>query len=91
MLRALWAGDPEQGVDHDGEFFAFTGAVSWPKPAQPGGVPLHVGGHTRAAARRAGRYGDGLQPLGVVGDELADLVALMRERGRRRPAATPTR
>jgi alkanesulfonate monooxygenase SsuD/methylene tetrahydromethanopterin reductase-like flavin-dependent oxidoreductase (luciferase family) len=53
-------------------------------------VPVHVGGHSRAAARRAGRYGAGLQPLGVAGDELAGLVALMRaeaERAGRDPAA----
>ena len=28
---------------------------SFPKPAQKGGVPIHVGGHSPAAARRAGR------------------------------------
>ena len=38
-----------------------------------------MGGHTRAAARRAGRYGAGLQPLGVTGDDLARLVMLMRD------------
>ena len=42
-------------------------------------MPIHIGGHSRAAARRAGRLGDGFQPLGLVGSELADLVALMRD------------
>ncbi|MDN4172191.1 LLM class F420-dependent oxidoreductase [Nocardioides sp. SOB77] len=83
VMRALWAGTDPAGVDHRGEFFSFSGAMSWPKPAQPGGVPLHVGGHSRAAARRAGRHGDGLQPLGVAGEELAALVALMREEAER--------
>lgn len=78
VLRELWAGDLD-GVDHHGEFFDFERAVCRPRPAQTGGVPLHVGGHSKAAARRAGRYGDGLQPLGVAGEQLADLVALMRE------------
>ncbi|WP_372506027.1 hypothetical protein [Actinomadura madurae] len=41
--------------------------MSYPKPVQRGGIPIHVGGHTKAAARRAGRYGDGFQPLGVAG------------------------
>jgi alkanesulfonate monooxygenase SsuD/methylene tetrahydromethanopterin reductase-like flavin-dependent oxidoreductase (luciferase family) len=41
-------------------------------------VPIHIGGHSRAAARRAGRLGDGLQPLGVAGDGLSDLVSVMR-------------
>lgn len=79
ILRELWSDTSENGVDHHGEFFDFDGAMSYPKPARPGGVPIHIGGHSRAAARRAGRHGDGLQPLGVVGDELAALVALMRE------------
>ncbi|TDD91116.1 LLM class F420-dependent oxidoreductase [Actinomadura darangshiensis] len=79
VLRKLWADTAPSGASHDGEFFRFKGAMSYPKPVQEGGVPIHVGGHTKAAARRAGRYGDGLQPLGVAGDELAALVALMRE------------
>lgn len=79
VLRKLWADTAPDGAAHDGEFFQFKGAMSYPKPVQKGGVPIHVGGHTKAAARRAGRYGDGLQPLGVAGDELRSLVALMRE------------
>lgn len=73
VLDKLWGDGP---ADHDGEFFRFGNALSFPKPHSP--VPVHVGGHTRAAARRAGRYGAGLQPLGVAGDDLAALVSLMR-------------
>ena len=83
VLRKLWADTAPTGAAHDGEFFRFKGAMSYPKPVQEGGVPVHVGGHTRAAARRAGRFGDGLQPLGVAGDELRSLVALMREEAER--------
>jgi len=77
VMRALWSDSSPRGVDHDGEFFTLRGAMSWPKPVG-GHVPIHIGGHSRAAARRAGRLGDGLQPLGVAGDELAALVSLMR-------------
>jgi probable F420-dependent oxidoreductase len=76
VLRLLWADHPD-GVSHHGEFFDFDHAASYPKPL--GHLPIHIGGHSRAAARRAGRFGDGLQPLGVAGAELADLVALMRD------------
>jgi probable F420-dependent oxidoreductase len=76
VLRALWEGDGK-GVDHEGEFFRLRGAVSFPKPAHR--IGLHVGGHSQAAARRAGRLGDGLQPLGVKGEELQALVRTMRE------------
>jgi probable F420-dependent oxidoreductase len=75
VLRSLWDG-PVDGVDHHGAFFDFTAAVSRPRPAHR--IPLHVGGHSHAAARRAGRFGDGLQPLGVVGEGLRELVGVMR-------------
>ncbi|GAA3093623.1 LLM class F420-dependent oxidoreductase [Streptosporangium carneum] len=90
VMRALWAGTSPEGVTHSGEFFDFAGAMSYPKPAQRNGVPIHIGGHSVAAARRAGRHGDGLQPLGVVGEELRRLVEVMRteaERNGRDPQA----
>jgi probable F420-dependent oxidoreductase len=68
-LRSLWIDAGPEGADFDGEFFSFHHAHSFPKPIQPGGVPIHIGGHSEAAARRAGRIGDGFQPLGLD-DEL---------------------
>ena len=38
-----------------------------------------VGGHSFAAARRAGKYGNGFYPLGVSEEELARLLEVMRE------------
>jgi alkanesulfonate monooxygenase SsuD/methylene tetrahydromethanopterin reductase-like flavin-dependent oxidoreductase (luciferase family) len=35
-----------------------------PKPVQKGGIPIIIGGSSRAAARRAARYGDGFFPVG---------------------------
>ncbi|MEO3759476.1 LLM class F420-dependent oxidoreductase [Mycobacterium sp. B14F4] len=80
VMRLLWEDRPG-GVDHHGEFFDFAHAMSYPKPAAA--VPIHIGGHSRAAARRAGRLGDGFQPLGVGGAQLTGLVALMREEAQR--------
>jgi probable F420-dependent oxidoreductase len=77
VLRELWAEHPD-GIGHHGEFFDFDHAMSYPKPVAAQGVPIHVGGHSRLAARRAGRLGDGFQPLGVAGGELATLVEVMR-------------
>jgi alkanesulfonate monooxygenase SsuD/methylene tetrahydromethanopterin reductase-like flavin-dependent oxidoreductase (luciferase family) len=79
VLRTLWAEHGPAGASHHGEFFNFDRAMSYPKPVRPEGIPIHVGGHTRAAARRAGRRGDGLQPLGVRGDDLRRLVDVMHE------------
>ncbi|MGY4709264.1 LLM class F420-dependent oxidoreductase [Mycolicibacterium sp. CBM1] len=77
VLRALWAEHPG-GVSHHGDFFDFDDAMCYPKPIADQRLPVHIGGHSRAAARRAGRLGDGLQPLGVAGADLAALLALMR-------------
>jgi len=76
VMRLLWEERPD-GVSHHGEFFDFDHAACYPKPA--GRVPIHIGGHSRAAARRAGRLGDGFQPLGVGGVELTELVGIMRD------------
>jgi probable F420-dependent oxidoreductase len=78
VLRALWDDQP-QGVSHEGEFFQFQNAVCSPKPVAGKHLPVHIGGHSKAAARRAGRFGDGFQPLGVSGAQLDALLALMRE------------
>jgi probable F420-dependent oxidoreductase len=76
VMRLLWE-DPPDGASFHGEFFDFDHAACYPKPVAR--VPIHVGGHSRAAARRAGRLGDGFQPLGVGGSELTDLIAVMRD------------
>jgi probable F420-dependent oxidoreductase len=78
VLRALWDDRP-QGVTHHGEFFRFENVICCPKPVAGSKLPVHIGGHSRAAARRAGRFGDGFQPLGVTGAQLDDLLALMRD------------
>ena len=78
VLRALW--DRQNGgVTHRGEFFEFTDVVCSPKPITGKHLPVHIGGHSKAAARRAGRLGDGFQPLGVAGAQLADLLMVMRD------------
>ena len=78
VLRALWNVQPD-GVTHRGEFFQFDNVVCSPKPITGQHLPVHIGGHSKAAARRAGRLGDGFQPLGVAGAQLAALLALMRD------------
>ena len=83
VMRALWAASGPKGASHKGEFFEFADALSFPKPARAAGVPVHIGGHSPAAARRAGLRGDGFQPLGLPKADLADRVALMRETAER--------
>ena len=76
VMRLLWEERPD-GASFSGEFFEFDHAACYPKPA--GRVPIHIGGHSRAAARRTGRLGDGFQPLGVGGSELTELIGIMRD------------
>ena len=78
VMRLLWADNP-QGATHSGEFFTFRNVTCYPKPAQGERLPIHVGGHSVAAARRAGRLGDGFQPLGVTGPRLSELIEVMRD------------
>jgi probable F420-dependent oxidoreductase len=73
-LRALWTQDRPT---HHGPYASFDNAISRPQPAQ-GSVPIHVGGHSPAAARRAGRLGDGFFPGRGGHEELAELIDLAR-------------
>ncbi len=74
VMRTLWR---EPVASFNGEFVKFDRVVSRPKPVQGGGVPITVGGHSDAAARRAGRLGDGFFPLGVSPERLTQLRAVM--------------
>ncbi|HKP19632.1 MAG TPA: TIGR03619 family F420-dependent LLM class oxidoreductase, partial [Gaiellaceae bacterium] len=61
-LRALRALFGEQQASFGGRFFSFDGISIEPRPAQPGGPPLWVGGRSEAALRRAATLGDGWIP-----------------------------
>jgi probable F420-dependent oxidoreductase len=72
VMRLLWSSDD---VSFHGEFIGFDHISSNPKPAN-GSVPIHIGGHSRAAAERAGRIGDGFFP--AKGD-VAELFEIARQ------------
>jgi probable F420-dependent oxidoreductase len=56
VCRALWGRSP---ASFEGRFTRFTDVALEPKPVQPGGPPIWVGGRSDAALRRAARVGDG--------------------------------
>lgn len=74
-LRALWE---QEQASFDGPFTQFTDCISRPHPVR-GTIPVHVGGHSDAAARRAGRLGDGFFPGAGNHDKLAGLLDVARE------------
>jgi probable F420-dependent oxidoreductase len=72
VLRSCWTGRPEP---FDGrEVSVRPGIVLEPKPLQPGGPPLLVGGTSAAALRRAALHADGW--LGIAWVERLDVIAL---------------
>ena len=62
LMRAMWTTDP---VTFEGSHYAVRGVHALPKPAQRGGPPIWIGGHTDAAIRRAGVLGDGWHPIAL--------------------------
>jgi len=74
-MRVLW-NDAES--TYEGETVAFGRVQMFLKPAFDAGVPIHVGGHSQAAARRAGRLGDGFFPMSGSLDVLDDVIQLAR-------------
>lgn len=60
VLRAAWRGEP---VDRIGRGFVAKGTAQLPRPAQPQGPPIWIGGNARRAIRRAALRGDGWMPF----------------------------
>ncbi len=60
-FRELWR---NENPSSDGTYTSFHNIKLAPKPVQPGGPPIWVGGESPAAVRRAGRLGDGWYPIG---------------------------
>ena len=68
VLRVLWG---EQPAEFSGEFYEVPRGSALPRPVQPGGPPVLLGGTAPAALRRVGRIADGW-----VTSSRADLSAI---------------
>lgn len=75
VCRRLWT-EPE--IAHDGPHFPFEPVAFEPKPVQPGGIPIHVGGESRRALRRAAELGDGWLGMQHTPETAAEQVAALR-------------
>ena len=75
-MRSLWL---EDYSTYRGEHFSFDKACSFPKPARAGGVPILIGGESKAAMRRIAKRGDGWLPYNLPIDEAASAIGELRE------------
>ena len=75
VMRELWTA-PEPAFR--GRFFRFEGVKFAPKPLQPGGVPILVGGGSRAALLRCARHGDGWHPMDAPPAPLRERIRELR-------------
>jgi probable F420-dependent oxidoreductase len=89
IFRELWTKD---NPSFQGEFHQFSNIRCEPRPVQPGGLPIWIGGHTPQAIRRVARLGDGWQPLvqrppadlppAEMQEKIAQLRAFAQQAGR---------
>src|SRR5205085_2582650 len=66
-------------IEHRGEFFHFEPVGFLPKPVQQPWPPMHIGGDSPAAMRRAAHLGDGWIPMQQTLQTLPDNLALIRK------------
>lgn len=89
IYKVLWT---EPNPEFNGRFYRFGNLDFSPKPYQPGGLPIWVGGHTSRALRRTAEFGDMWHPIGLrppaglapkeLGAKRRELHALAEQAGR---------
>ena len=76
-LRRLWSESPST---FSSETISFPALYCEPRPRRT--IPIVIAGGSKAAARRAGRLGDGFYPHPSVGDDIGPLLEIMRSSAR---------
>lgn len=91
-MRELWTGPAPSFA---GKYTRFGDLVFQPRPVQQPHPPIWVGGHSRAALRRAVRFGAAWHPINRPPDVLragvAELARISEANGRARPPALTLR
>jgi probable F420-dependent oxidoreductase len=72
IMRRLWR---EERVTFAGRYYQLTDAVCLPRPAQPGGPPLMLGGSGAGILRRAGEWADIIHMVPKLGDAGTTTIA----------------
>lgn len=77
VCKVLWSGGEARFA---GRHYQLRPVRTGPQPAQRPHPPLWIAGNSRAAIERAARSGDGWHAIDLSPDEIAPLVAQLRER-----------
>jgi probable F420-dependent oxidoreductase len=85
VLQLCWRGGD---ISYDGDHFAFRHVSFEPRCAQEPHPPIWVGGQSRAALRRAARFGDVWHPHDLPPEDIARLGAELDETAGRRVRRT---
>jgi alkanesulfonate monooxygenase SsuD/methylene tetrahydromethanopterin reductase-like flavin-dependent oxidoreductase (luciferase family) len=77
VLRALWGAAPSE---FSGRFYQVPSGDQAPKPVQPGGPPVLLGGLAKAALERIGRIADGwITSSRTDLSQAGELIAIVQE------------
>ncbi len=77
VLRLLWAGGTQEFA---GEFYQVPRGATAPRPVQPGGPPILLGGLARPALQRVGRIADGWVTSSRTDlSRISELIAVVHE------------
>ena len=77
-IDAVRAAMRDEYPAHEGAVVSVADMAVSPRPVQPGGPPIWVGGSSPAALRRAGQRGDGWIPQGTPRLKMAEQLATVR-------------
>ncbi|MBB4909710.1 LLM class flavin-dependent oxidoreductase [Actinophytocola algeriensis] len=76
VLHTLWHDDP---ASFEGEFYTIPPSRMRPRPVQPGGPPILLGGVVKPALQRAGRVAAGWMSRSATDlDHIADDIAVVK-------------
>ncbi len=64
IMRGLWS---EVSFSYDGAYYKIDAACCLPKPVQPGGPPIMLGGSGNGILRRAGEWAEIIHMVPVIG------------------------
>lgn len=74
LMKALWSDDP---VSFQGRYHQVENACFAPKPVQRPSPPIWVAGASKAALRRAARFGDAWHPVRPTPEQLGEARTLL--------------